>query len=1010
MLSFRKNRLLFILLLFVEIVFSQQFPSQNISTLDGLPNNSVYSIYKDARGILWVGTANGLSAIQNGEVTNYYTSDGLAHNSCWGIVEDSKHNMWFGSHGGGLTFYNGKKFIVFNQKSGLINNKIRRLFIFKNLLYIGTEFGVSVLDMTTQKIILSKKITGCRNLFQVMDFVEINSKIYFGTFNDGFWQIDLDAKRIKLINHTRPDIFSIHKVKDSLLICHSDTINKSVSKISIKDYLSGKPSKIHFGSTVFWNYATDKRGITYLAGNGINFATGGIFKTAKNKIKNINNELGIESSEVWSLFYDNQNDVLYVGTTNKGLFKIDLSEQIKYYSPSFYNKQKLDIVSIGTTSYIDLILHKGGMLLLKQNKIFNKISNKNFYDFAHASFENNPKLEKYEYQVSFSKTRLEAFEVRGLKIVNSIIWVNSTIGLFGLTKDGIIKEYYPYSVSAFDFVNPNKMLFQVAYGKFCAVDDFRTNSGFKEYESKNLNHPKDAFAILPIDDKFYIISSSSGLYQCQNNAFYSYYFNRIWKENEFVQAKMNERKQLVLANSFGDVFIIDVSKGFKIIKKIDRKQLVGNSISFLECYKDLLFIGTEKGLNIYKNGSICLIDGEQGLIAKVFTSSNIKGTILTIGTQNGYFEFDFKKYISIENILREIKITAIDVNFESLAQSQFKWLNYDSNEIVLPYNKNTISIGFEPQHAQYPNKLEYRYRLIGLPNSNWSKWTKDKNINLTYLPNGKFKIRLETKDLFLGTVSTNDVLKIVITPPFWKTWWFLLGCFAFVSIGTYLIYLNRIRRVKNEERGKAEIQKRLAETKMEALQSQMNPHFIFNAMNSIQNYIIDNNTDDALMYMGEFSKIIRQTLNNSSKQRIALSDEIEYLKSYITLENMRFKNQVTVELSIDKELDLFETEIPPMLIQPFVENVFVHAFDSHSINPKLVVSFKQKDNYLFCEIVDNGKGMISVNLSKLHASKGIDLAKERIALFQVDNVNPIAISSILNEGTTVVLKLQVCLS
>jgi hypothetical protein len=1006
MLSFKKNNLLFILLLIVEITFSQQFPSKNFSTIDGLPNNSVYSIFKDSRGILWVGTANGLSAIQNGAVKNYYTSDGLSHNSCWAIVEDSNHNMWFGSHGGGLTFYDGKKFIVFNQKSGLINNKIRKLFIHKNLLYIGTEFGVSILDIKTKKIILSKKITGCRNLFQVMDFVEIDSKIYFGTFNDGFWRIDLDTKSITLINHKRPDIFSIHKVKDSLLICHSDTKNESLSKISIKDYVSNKPSINQFGSTVFWNYATEKRGITYLAGNGINFATGGIFKSVKNQVKNINNELGIESSEVWTLFYDKEKDILYVGTTDKGLFVVDLSEQIKYYSPSFFNKQKLDIVSIGTTSDKDLMLHKGGLLFLQQNKIWNEITNKRFYDFACNQYKTNTNLKEYEYFADFSKTSLESFELRGLKIINSIIWVNSTIGLFGVNTDGIIKEYFPHSVSAFDFENPNKILFQITYGRFSTVDNFRNNIVSNEY-SNSFNNPKDAFSILALQDKYFIASTSSGLYLYQNSKSYSYFFNNVWKENELVQFKINDKKQLVLANAFGDIFIIDVSNGFKIIKKIDRKQLIGNSISFLECYNDLLFIGTEKGLNIYKNGSIRLIDEEQGLTAKAFTSSNIKGTVLTIGTQNGYFKFDFKNYIYLKNSPIEIQITGIDVNFETIGKSQFKWLNYNSDEIVMPYNKNTISIAFEPQNTQYPNKLEYRYRVIGLSNSNWSKWTKDKNINGTYLPKGHFKIRLESKDLFLGVVSTNDILKIVITPPFWKTWWFLLCIFAIVSIGAYLIYLNRIRRIKNEEQAKTKVQKRLAETKMEALQSQMNPHFIFNAMNSIQNFIIDNNTDDALMYMGEFSKIIRQTLNNSSKQRITLADEIEYLQSYIKLENMRFKNQVTVELSIDKELDLFEVEVPPMLIQPFIENVFVHAFDSHSIQPKLILSFKQKDNYLFCEIVDNGKGIVSSNLNKLHASKGIDLAKERIALFQVENSNPIEIFSILNEGTTVVLKLKI---
>ncbi|MDR7210926.1 histidine kinase [Flavobacterium piscis] len=1007
MLSSKKNNLFFILFLFVEMVFSQQFPSTNFSTIDGLPNNSVYSIYKDSRGILWVGTANGLSAIQNGEVKNYYTSDGLAHNSCWAIVEDSNHNMWFGSHGGGLSFYNGKKFEVINQKNGLIHNKIRRLFIHENLLYIGTEFGISVLDIKTHKIILSKKIIGCRKLFQVMDFVEINSKIYFGTFNDGFWRIDLATKSMKLISHKQPDIFSIHKNNDSLYICHSDHINNSISKISIKDYLSNNDSKIHFGSSVFWNFVTDKRGITYVAGNGINFATGGICKINNNKTISLNDVFGVDSTDVWSLYYDSKTDILYVGTLNKGFFKIDLKQQIKYYPPSFYNKSKLDIVSISNFQNQNLILHKAGLLFLKENKIKTEISNEKFYDFARYSFRTNPKLQEYGYFAVFSKTNLEAFEFRSLKIVNSIIWVNSTIGLFGVNSDGTIKEYYPYSVSAFEFENPNKIIFQVAYGIFKTTNDFRNNTASKEFETSNLNNPKDAFAIFPLEDKYYVASLTNGLYSYGNGKFYSYSFNNIWKENELVQVKINDKKELVIANSFGDIFIADVSKGFKIIKKIDRKQLIGNSISFLECYKDYMFIGTEKGLNIYKNGIVRLIDEEQGLTCKAFTSSNLIGTVLTMGTQNGYFEFDFKNYISTQNTARNIKITGIDVNFEAINQNHFKWFGYDSDRIILPYNENTIAISFEPQNAQYPNKLEYRYRVIGLTNSNWSKWTKDENVNLTYLPNGNYKIRLETKDLFSGAISSNDILKIQITPPFWKTWWFLLGSFILIFLCVYLIYRNRIQKIKSEERAKSEVQKRLPETKMEALQSQMNPHFIFNAMNSIQNYIIDNNTDDALMYMGEFSKIIRQTLNNSSAQRIALSNEIEYLQSYIKLENMRFKNHVEFELIIDEELDLFEIEIPPMLIQPFIENVFVHAFDSHSVNPKLVLSFTQSDNYLFCKIIDNGKGIQSRNLNKLHASKGIDLAKERIALFQVNNENPITISSNPNKGTTVVLKLQI---
>ncbi|RXM42664.1 hypothetical protein BOW57_15890 [Flavobacterium sp. YO64] len=1007
MLSFRKSSLLFILFCFVEIAFSQKFPSENFSTIDGLPNNSVYSIFKDSRGILWVGTANGLSAIQNGGVKNYYVSDGLAHNSCWAIVEDQNHNLWFGSHGGGLTFYNGKKFEVINKEKGLIHDKIRRLFIHKNFLYIGTEFGVSVLDINSKKIIFSKKIIGIRKLFQVMGFVEIDSEVYFGTFNDGFWNIDLKAKNIKLVNHKQPDIFSIYKKRDSLFICHGDVINEAISRISKTDYLANKDSNVHFGSSVFWNFATDKRGVTYVAGNGINFATGGIYKIINNKILSLNNVFGVESSEVWSLFYDSKSDNLYIGTINKGLYKIDLKQQIKYYSASDFNKSKLDIVSIANFQNKNLILHKTGLSYLKENEIQKEISNQKFYEFAQHSFKTKPQLRQFEYFSTFAKTSLEAFELRGMKIINSIIWINSTIGLFGLNDKGVIEEYYPYSSSAFDFETPNKIIFQVAYGRFCTAENFKASSVYKEYQSSNVNSPKEAFAILKNHDKYFVISSSNGLYSYKNGKFYSYYFNNIWKENELAQAKINDNKELVIANSFGDVFIIDVSEGFKILKKIDRKELIGNSISFLECYKEVLFIGTEKGLNIYRNGSIRLIDEEQGLKAKVFTSSDIDGTILRIGTQDGYYVYDFKDYITAQNNPVKLKVTGIEVNFEKINQNHFNWLNFDSDKIVLPYNENTISIAFEPQSVQYPNKLEYRYKLFGLTNSNWSKWTKDKNINLTYLPNGSYKIRLQTKDLYSGQISSNDILKIVITPPFWKTWWFLLSCFVIVFICSYVIYINRIRTIKKQERAKSEVQRRLAETKMEALQSQMNPHFIFNAMNSIQNYIIDNNTDDALMYMGEFSKIIRQTLNNSSVQKIALSDEIEYLKSYVALENMRFRNHIQFELIVDEELDLFEIEIPPMLIQPFIENVFVHAFDSHSANPKLTLSFTKQNNFLLCKIIDNGKGMQLMNLSKLHTSKGINLAKERISLFHNGNSNSIIITSKLNEGTTIELHLQI---
>jgi sensor histidine kinase YesM len=119
---------------------------------------------------------------------------------------------------------------------------------------------------------------------------------------------------------------------------------------------------------------------------------------------------------------------------------------------------------------------------------------------------------------------------------------------------------------------------------------------------------------------------------------------------------------------------------------------------------------------------------------------------------------------------------------------------------------------------------------------------------------------------------------------------------------------------------------------------------------------------------------------------------------------MRFKSLIAFEFNVTKELDLNEIEIPPMLIQPFVENAFIHAFDSKSIQPKLEIIFKQNGNILVCEIKDNGKGISKENLNSLHKSKGIKLAKERMKLSQQGVGESVYINSIPNKGTSVILK------
>ena len=235
-----------------------------------------------------------------------------------------------------------------------------------------------------------------------------------------------------------------------------------------------------------------------------------------------------------------------------------------------------------------------------------------------------------------------------------------------------------------------------------------------------------------------------------------------------------------------------------------------------------------------------------------------------------------------------------------------------------------------------------------------------------------------------------------------------MGLTGILLTVVYSIYKYQIIQTQKFEEQKGLIQKRFEETKMEALLAQMNPHFIFNAMNSIQYYIMDSDIDNATIFLGDFSKLIRLNLDHCTKPTILLIEEIEYLQSYIRVENTRFNNAIKVVFDIDPSIDPYEVEIPTMLLQTFVENVFVHAFPPGVANPTLKVSFKLlSEAVLQCKIEDNGIGFSHHSTNKLHESKGVTLVKERLTLLGYNVEEAVEIFSEKNKGTSITLNLQV---
>lgn len=211
--------------------------------------------------------------------------------------------------------------------------------------------------------------------------------------------------------------------------------------------------------------------------------------------------------------------------------------------------------------------------------------------------------------------------------------------------------------------------------------------------------------------------------------------------------------------------------------------------------------------------------------------------------------------------------------------------------------------------------------------------------------------------------------------------WVLLFVFILAAFVGYKMYEFVIKEV--EKRNKISVQ--LIKSQLTALRAQMNPHFMFNALNSIQEFIITSDTKGANKYLSNFSKLTRKVLNNSDKESISLSEEIETLELYLSLEQLRFEDDfeylIEVEPGIDPDIQI----VPPMLIQPFVENAIKHGLLHRKGQKKLGIWFKDSGKDLLCIVQDNGIGRAaSTEIQKRnrrgHISKGVSVTKERIDL------------------------------
>lgn len=302
--------------------------------------------------------------------------------------------------------------------------------------------------------------------------------------------------------------------------------------------------------------------------------------------------------------------------------------------------------------------------------------------------------------------------------------------------------------------------------------------------------------------------------------------------------------------------------------------------------------------------------------------------------------------------------------------------------IELSHNNNVLRFDFSEINFSGNVLSRFEYMLEGL-DERWIKGGADGYASYSGIPPGDyiFKVRKEGS---INDAST-DFYHINIHPPFWQTWWFRLLTILFIGGFIYWIVIRRVRLIRKEEKKKTDINRQLAEVEMKALRAQMNPHFIFNSLNSIHRFILSNDTEKASRYLTTFSRLIRIILENSDKKTIPLENEIELLNTYLVLEENRFKTKFEYSIHVDHAIDKQKTEIPSMLIQPYIENAIWHGLLHKETKGEVKISFSKNKIGIECLIEDNGIGREKALQLKQQTvikqqSMGMKVSKERLNL------------------------------
>ena len=943
-----------------HIVAAQCFPSVHLTINDGLPSNAVYCVLKDSRGIIWIGTDAGLVKYDGFQFKTLTKKNGLSGNFIRDIKEDKKGNLWIACYGDGLTKFDGNKFTNYSTKNGLVHTEIRELYFDQfQKLWIGTERGLSVFFNDKFYSYNTEKFDRY-DRFQVMQFWEENEQLYFLSRTHGYYKAQVSSGKLKCdsLGKLFSPIF-FFKVGGNSYFSH----HNGLSVETTASHFPIDSTKVNLlSSNIVWDAMHTKLGIL-LAANSVYRKSGGLLLLKNGKITDVSARFGIQSKQLWSFYKDKKEGKLWVTTLDNGAYIIDENSE-------FYKTKTSDIIDYWEDDNVQITMSTKGLSIHLTNGSNYEIPQKEFYLQTAKKqvifIRENPNQQDVLKKLGQQPLNLQSFLLKKVQVFGGKIYVSSNAGFFEISMQGEILNVVNIETDHF-IVKKNYVLYYCPDGNLTRLSKTNDNNWLIEFTQPNsADEPKNTIKIVKLKNTFLFASSLYGIFSLKPEQVAAKKVKLPSNEDEKIKDICSDGKnQFYLVNSSNELLGFTWLNGqARLTKSINNSKIEGETILKLAHDGKHLFVLTNRGLNVvFPNQNTSIFrDKEQGFVFNSVTDFNVHQGKLMVVTDLGTYYWNIAGLIKASSQKESVLLSCEKVAENGKIPSFI--ISSSQQSIVIPIVKTCLYHG---------RKMIFTYSLNG------KDWTPINGfeISLNQLESGNYTIKIRQKDLFSGKTIVYSLATISKEKPFWNQGWFVVVAMLSFSGIVFLISNWRLRKIRNRERQKSELLKRISETKLEALQSQMNPHFIFNSLTAIHSFIIKSDVDNALTYMDKFSKLTRQTLEFSSMMHVSLIEEVEYLSHFIALENMRFGDNVETHFELG-ELDSRKIKIPPLLIQPLVENAFEHGFTDRNKKYQLFLKFTEENDQLCITISDTGEGFLDTTPKP--ASKAINIIRERLNL------------------------------